>query len=279
MQNEELSLEFCSSSNAAFKGFEDRHYVEKIPAFADMSELEQERVSKTPERLARFLAKEGKRRGHHGQQIHFLIWYKGQNVGAISGGSAIYGNASRDRFFGINKDNKRLTLNGIIDNTLFRLEQNERNLATRCLSLWRRVVPEYWMYLYDVAPYGFETFVDENAKVRPGKTRDGGIYRADNWTYLGRTIGSTKNHIGVGLTGGVEYQGPGSKKGTYARTKTTPKLMFVKWIPGFSSPQFCEYLSSWRGKTFEEKILAKERARRRERCMGTFAAPRLKELE
>lgn len=262
-----LRLQFCSSSNPAFVAFEERHYVEKVPAFADMTEIEQQRVMETPEKLARFLAKEGKRRGHHGQQIHFLVWYNGLNVGAISGGSAIYGNAQRDRFFGINKDNKAQTLNGIIDNTLFRLENHERNLATRVLALWRKTVPKYWEKLYGVTPYGFETFVEEDDKQRPGKKRDGGLYIADNWTFLGKTIGSTKNHIGVGLTGGVTYEGK-EKKGSYARVETVPKLMFGKWITGFSEAQYAEYISSWRGRTPEEKALAAERSLRR-KCMET----------
>jgi hypothetical protein len=242
----DLYLEFCGSSQVV--DFETRHYVEKMPS-NDPRASENSKVA-------------GKPRGHHGQQIHFLIWYKGENVGAISGGSAVYATTCRDEFFGLNRDNREHVINGIIDNTLFRLEKPERNLATRCLALWRKSVIDYWEYLYDVKPYGFETFV-EQADLEDGRQRMGALYKADNWTLAGETFGSTKNHIGVGLTGGV------TGKGSFARAKVKPKLVFCKWIPGFSTPQFCEYKSSWRGQTAEEKELAKERSDRRKKCMGT----------
>lgn len=250
---ENLFLEFCSSSDVV--EFETRHYVEKMPSLETMSALEQSRVGANTK-------KAGKPRGHHGQQIHFLIWYRGANVGAISGGSAVYATTVRDQFFGINRDNREHVINGIIDNTLFRLENPERNLASRCLALWRKTVVGYWEYLYGVTPYGFETFV-EQADLDDGRQRVGSLYKADNWTLAGETFGSTKNHIGVGLTGGV------TGKGSFARAKVKPKLVFCKWIPGFVTPQFCDYQSSWRGKTPEEKNLAKERARRRLACMKT----------
>lgn len=271
----DIQLQFCSSSNLVFKAFEDRHYVKKMPTFQDLPDLEKQRVSETPEKLAAFIAKSGAPRGHHAQQIHFLIWLRGEIVGAISGGSAVFGTKSRDLFFGLTKDNKKQTLNGVIDNTLFRLERAERNLATRCLALWRRKVVGYWEYMYGVVPYGFETYVEEvEIEERPGKQRVGSIYLADNWTFTCRTFGSTKNHIGVGLTGGVEYDGV--KKGSFARTTSIPKLEFCKWRDGFSEAVYCEYQSSWRGKTPEEKLLAKERASRREKCMNTFDVSEVK---
>ena len=124
-------------------------------------------------------------RGHHGQQIHLLIWYKGQNVGAISGGSAVYAVRCRDEFFGMTKNNREQVINGIIDNTLFRLESSERNLASRVVALWRKTVVGYWEYLYGVKPFGFETFV-QAADLGDGDTT-GGLYRADNWTFVGET--------------------------------------------------------------------------------------------
>jgi Domain of unknown function (DUF4338) len=242
-----LYLQFCSSSDVV--DFEARHYVVKMPKDA---------LRATPASKAA-----GKPRGHHGQQIHFLIWYNGENVGAISGGSAVYATACRDNFFDINSNNREQVINGIIDNTLFRLENPERNLASRCLSLWRKKIVGYWKYLYDVEPFGFETFV-EYAELQDGtgRQRVGSLYLADNWNFVGETFGSTKNHIGVGLTGGLQGK-------VFERTKAPIKRVFCKWISGFSEPVYCEYKSSWRGKTEEEKLLAKNRAERRKKCMGT----------
>jgi hypothetical protein len=84
----DLRLEFCSSRDVA--DFENRHYVEKMP--------------KSYFRATEHSKPAGKPRGHHGQQVHFLIWYRGENVGAISGGSSVYGTKVRDTFFGITKN-------------------------------------------------------------------------------------------------------------------------------------------------------------------------------
>ena len=255
----ELYLTFCSSSSIV--EFEKRHYVEKMLALEQMSELERARVGPMSK-------KEGMPRGHHGQQIHFLIWYKGENVGAISGGGAVYATGVRDSFFDITQNNREQVLNGIIDNTVFRLEKPERNLATRCLALWRKTVVGYWEYLYGVKPYGFETFVLRE-DLEDGRQRVGALYLADNWTMVGETYGSTKNHIGVGLTGSPKLDG----KGSFARAKVQPKLVFCRWISGYTEPQYCEYKSSWKAGTKvgtpEEKLLAKERATRRQNCLGT----------
>lgn len=74
-------------------------------------------------------------KGAHAQQVHFLIWCEGTMAGIISGGSAAYAVASRDSFFGITKENREKVLNGVIDNTVFRLVNNEPNLSTRVISL------------------------------------------------------------------------------------------------------------------------------------------------
>ena len=255
----DLYLEFCSSSDVV--EFEKRHYVEKMPAVGPIEK------DGTP-RLTAASKKEGMPRGHHGQQIHFLIWYRSKNVGAISGGSAVYAVRSRDEFFGVTKNNREQVINGIIDNTLFRLEEPERNLASRVVALWRKTVIGYWEYLYGVKPFGFETFV-QAGDVGDGRQRTGALYRADNWVFVGETYGSTKNHIGVGLTGSEKLGG----KGSFARDRVQPKLVFCKWISGFTEPQYCEYKSSWKASTKagtpEEKKLAKERTERRKLCMGT----------
>ncbi len=100
------------------------------------------------------------------------------------------------------KDNREKIINGIIDNTLFRLELHEYTLASQIVSLWRKVVVKDWESLYGVKPYGFETFV-EYAEIDANRQRVGSLYLADNWTLVGETAGNTRNHIGKGLTGGL----------------------------------------------------------------------------
>src|SRR5208282_1827382 len=145
-------------------------------------------------------------------------------------------------------------MRSIVNNSVFRLEVNERYLATQVLALWRKVVPLVWFDLYHAEVVGFETFVVETS------TRVGALYRADNWEFVGRTAGTKK-----------------SRKGLHAeptRTKTESKLIFARkydfsqtgWHEGDPG---MEWVSSWRGRTPEEKRRGKElSAHRKTQVMG-----------
>lgn len=215
----DIVLEFCKSSDLRYKTIRDRHYIPN--------------------------------NGSHGQQIHFLIHYKGNLVGIISGGSSVYAVKSRDTFFGIPKDKnikQSLYLSAIINNTVFRLEFHEKNLATKVLSKWRKTIPAIWEKMYGVPPIGFETFVIEN------DTRKGALYKADNWSFVGVTAGNTKQHKAGGLTQ------------VHLRLDTEPKLIFCKKISD-KKPTIA-YKSSWRSSTPEEKERAKKLASMREEYNG-----------
>ena len=162
--------------------------------------------------------------GAVGQQLHYLIYLEKQIVGIISGGSAAYAVGCRDTFFGINKDNRRIALNGIIDNTVFRLENNLPNLGSQILAMWRKRVAEDWENRYGVKVCGFETFIVEESY------RKGAMYKADNWTFVGETQGSTKFH-----QHGIEKQ--------FIRQQTEKKLVYCKWIKGGRLPT--EYFATW----------------------------------
>lgn len=165
-----------------------------------------------------------KNNGSIGQQLHYLIFLDNKVVGIISGGSSAYAVKVRDEFFGITSDNREVALNGIIDNTVFRLEEHLPNLGTQVLSIWRKQVVEDWKFLYGVTPCGFETFIVEESY------RVGSMYKADNWTYVGSTSGSTKVH-----NHGAENP--------HVRKSVDSKLVFCKWIKGAKLPT--EYKSTW----------------------------------
>ena len=145
-------------------------------------------------------------------------------IGIISGGASAYAVKARDDFFGITKENRNVALNGIVDNTVFRLEKHLPNLATQILALWRITVERDWREKYGVIVCGFETFVIEN------KTRKGSLYKADNWTFVGRTQGSTKFH-----QHGVEKH--------FERREVEQKLIFCKWTKHKELPS--SYNSTW----------------------------------
>lgn len=212
-------LEFCRSSDSRYQEIRDRHYVPN--------------------------------KGTQGQQLHFLIHYKGSVVGIISGASSVYGVKSRDEYFNIPKDKEKKQhyyLPAIVNNVVFRLEYHEKNLATKVLSRWRKIVQELWKLFYRVDVIGFETFVVEN------DTRKGALYKADNWTYLGLTSGNSKNH------------GKGGMLGKSNREKTVKKLIFGKKTD--NKVPTAKYISSWRVSNKEECRRARELMKLRKEYIG-----------
>lgn len=168
--------------------------------------------------------------GAVGQQLHYLVRVSSgggiyRTVGIISAGSAAYAVGMRDNFFGINKENRQIALNSIVDNTVFRLEERIPNLGTQVLALWRKQVQRDWFRKYGVHVAGFETFIIENEQ------RKGAMYKADNWTFVGETAGSTKFHLH-----GVEKQ--------FERKEVCKKLVFCKWVKGGALST--EYCSTWK---------------------------------
>lgn len=192
MGKHDIVLEQCGRGNLLYQEIRDRHYIPN--------------------------------NGAVGQQIHYLIIVDGKCVGIISGGSSAYAVKPRDDFFGITSGNRRVSLNGIVDNTVFRLEMNEPNLGTQILSKWRKQIEIDWYNKYDVEVAGFETFVIENER------RKGSLYKADNWTYVGTTQGSTKFHMH-----GIENK--------FIRQKVEQKLIFCKWVKNGKLPT--EYIPTW----------------------------------
>ena len=192
MAKHNIRLERCSRGNLLYQEIRNRHYIPN--------------------------------NGAVGQQIHYLIVINGKCVGIISGGSAAYAVKSRDEFFGITPENRKVALNGIVDNTVFRLEMNEPNLGTQILSIWRKKIVVDWYEKYDVKVAGFETFIIENER------RKGSLYKADNWTFVGKTSGSTKYHMH-----GIEKQ--------FVRKEVEPKLIFCKWIKHGQLPT--KYEPTW----------------------------------
>lgn len=212
-----IELEYCKRTDKRYVQIRDRHYITN--------------------------------RGCHGQQIHFIIHYNGEVVGIISGASSVYAVKPRDTFFGIPKDThlkQKRYLPSIINNVVFRLEHHEKNLATRVLSKWRKVVAKLWEQLYNVPVIGFETFVIEN------NTRKGALYKADNWSLLGETKGSTKAHNGL--------------KNKSTRVDTDIKLIYA--IKTKSKVSETDYTSSWKAETDEEKQRAKNLAKLKKELLG-----------
>ena len=210
-QKDQLHLMAVQRSHPLYKQFRSRHYISD--------------------------------RGIVGQQIQYLIFYGSEVVGVIGGASAVYTNESRDQFFGLSneKDQKTTQLNSIINNNIFRLEYPAPNLATMVLSEWRKQIAKDWEELYGVEVCGYETFIIES-RLPGGRTRNGAIYRADNWELTGITKGYEDTNVR-----GREHK---------SKVLKSKKLVYCKWIKG---KQLCtEYTTSWNDPE-KSKLLAKRR--------------------
>jgi Domain of unknown function (DUF4338) len=224
-----LTLEFVKRSDERYKFIRDRHYVPN--------------------------------KGAHAQQLHFLVQHQDNIAGIISAGSAAWAVAGRDQFFGINKDNRRQLLNGLIDNTVFRLESRIPNLASQSLAMWRKVSAKLWTNLYGAEVYGFETFIvqepagklDQNGEPIP-VDRNGHLYKADNWAYVGETAGNSKHHSGLNSEA--------------SRENTMQKMLYCRWAQGHDKAVAADYKSSWKATTVEEKARAKALTATRKLYLG-----------
>lgn len=186
-----ISLAKCKRTDSRYVEIRNRHYVEN--------------------------------HGCIGQQIHYLIYGDDNIIGIISGASAVWAVKSRDDYFGLTSENKSKGLPSIINNVVFRIENHEKNLATRILSLWRKTIATDWYKAYGVVAHGFETFVVEE------DYRKGCLYKADNWTYIGETAGCAKTHSGL--------------KNKSGRQETCKKLIYATKIKG--TKLSTEYTPTW----------------------------------
>ena len=163
VEKDKVRLELVKSSNPLYIEYRKKHYIPN--------------------------------RGTVGQQLQYLIFYKGEVVGVIGGASAVYKSAARDAFFGLSDEKylKTRQLNSIVNNNIFKLDYPVPNLATIILKKWRKQIAKDWEYMYGVEVYGYETFVVEE-RLWNGQTRNGGCYRADNWELVGLTKGYGKTN-------------------------------------------------------------------------------------
>lgn len=122
-------------------------------------------------------------KGTVGRQMHYIIYYKQNAVGAISAGSAMFAHKKRDRLLTITKEEQKGGIRHIVNNTMFRLTRPKDHppLATDVLKLWKERVKQDWFSAYGDFVRAFETLVEP--------PRWGGIYKLDGWRKVGMTAG------------------------------------------------------------------------------------------
>jgi hypothetical protein len=122
-------------------------------------------------------------KGTVGRQLHYLIYFDGVAVGAISAGSAMFAHKKRDRILGVSKPEQQAGVRHIVNNTMFRLIRPKDAMprATDVLKVFRKVVIKDWITEYGDCVRAFETLVEP--------PRWGGIYKLDGWKKIGMTAG------------------------------------------------------------------------------------------
>jgi hypothetical protein len=172
--------------------------------------LRLERTSvKDPEFAHFFVSHYPGSKGVMGRRFLYKIYKDDIFIGIIGGASAPGGYIMRKfaEFFKT-KDNQ-----SILNNNIYRLTHHEKNLGTRVLKLFRKRLFEDYLEKYGEVLLGLVTFVEP--------PRTGSIYKADNWSYLGKTKG-------MRCTRRKEQD----NKRTF--TKDKPKLIFaIKYTPKF----------------------------------------------
>ena len=217
-----IDLALCQRTHPLYVNFRDQHYITN--------------------------------NGCHGQQLHYLVIIDGNLHGILSGASAVYGVKARDTFFGIDNQKRRVQLNSIINNVVYRLVDAPKNAASQVLAQWRKQIAADWEHLYGVKVAGFETFVIEGSlndreEVCTDRTRTGALYLADNWEMLGITAGNTKTHS--------VKEGNGGMGTAHKRKQVCQKLIFARKVKGV--PLAESYTATWQDPKAQKAVQLRRR--------------------
>lgn len=115
-------------------------------------------------------------KGIPGRSLCYIVEYQGLVAGIIGFNSPPKNYGLFNNYFGgLNMENN------FVINNVFRLINNEKNLATKVMKIARnRIKDEYERKYHDIL-IGIVTFVEP--------PRTGALYKADNWDYIGESAG------------------------------------------------------------------------------------------
>ena len=158
-----------------------------------------------------------------GRRIDWLINYNDEIIGMIGVGSSTYP-PPKDLLVYLNmtKDDYRLLFNLFANNWRFCLIKSIRNLGTIVLKELRRVAPVEWMNKYGDNLVYLITFV--------GGGHNGAVYKADNWTEIGKTSGLPPHK-----SSSMKWNDTSELKGLFVKpTGENRKLIFIKKVGEWS---------------------------------------------
>jgi len=127
-------------------------------------------------------------KGFVGRNICYAIFYNNNYYGHIIGGSSVKHLNGRDNYFSLNKMNKNILLQSIINNIFYNINKingkyPKRNFTTKVLQSFINKITVDWELKYGDKVIGFETLVE--------LPRKGELYLKDKWVHVGTTKGFT----------------------------------------------------------------------------------------
>lgn len=179
-----------------------------LPLFDDITFI---KVGKGEKRFSTlFLTHYPGSKGICGRSQNYIILYKNKLTGIIGFNSPPQMVSDVDKYFNINKENRKAKLSRILNNNVYRLVVSEPNLASRVLSLIIPRLKKDYEESYGERLIGLMTFVEP--------PRDGKCYQASGWTYVGETKGfSCKRGGREGKWKKKQWSKSGVKKHIYVK--------------------------------------------------------------
>jgi hypothetical protein len=119
-----------------------------------------------------------------GSRLSYFVTSDQGDLGCIQFSASAWALESRDKWIGWTLEDRKQRLHLIINNSRFLIlpEVRVKNLASRVLSIAAKQVQLDWPDRFGYSPVLLETFVDSSMY-------RGTIYKAANWTFLGRSKG------------------------------------------------------------------------------------------
>lgn len=151
-------------------------------------------------------------KGIMGRQINYLIFFGQEPIGIIGANSPPLNYRKFISYFKIEDYNKGESEKLFVNNNVFRIvrKPGDKNTGTKILKLFRKTIAQDYLTLYGNRLMGIITFVEP--------PRNGTIYKADNWDYLGLTDGvSVKRRDDFNAKWVNKEYSTGVKKHIYAR--------------------------------------------------------------
>lgn len=171
------------NSGMVYKNVDETDFILKDTLFdLHRKELELIKVEKSnPLFVKWFIEHYPKSKGIVGRQLNFLIYSFGKPVGIIGFASPPLNYKKFGIYFGFKEDTHSENAKLFLNNNVFRIVHSDKNFATRVLRLARETIMILYKEKYKNDLLGLVTFVE--------KPRTGNIYKADNWDYIGETLG------------------------------------------------------------------------------------------